>query len=335
MAGRRRLAANAAALAIAAGLTAAACAEAGTRDPLQVADTLQAATPAASPPAASRPAGRLYPLAGPVTALAVTNGVLAVAATNPDRVLLYSLADPAAAPRVAAASAPVAHLDTSAGHLLAAVPRAGVLLRIDPATAAARTVRLDGHPTAATTIDGRTVVALEDRVLVLDAQDRVVHTVGGFAGAAAVVGAKGRLAVLDRLRTALYTVDAGTGRRGPALRAGNGATNAVGDRFGRVLVTDTRDGELLAFTADPMIMRQRFPVPGAPYAIAYDARRDLAWVTLTERNEVVGFDVAGGEPVERYRLTTVRQPNAVTVDEVSGAVVVASGTDEGIQVVQP
>jgi len=112
------------------------------------------------------------------------------------------------------------------------------------------------------------------------------------------------------------------------------ATNAVGDRFGRVLVTDTRDGELLAFSADPLIMRQRFPVPGAPYAIAYDPVRDLAWVTLTERNEVVGFHVAGGEPVERFRLATVRQPNTVAVDPRSGAVIVGSGTGDGVQVVE-
>ena len=113
----------------------------------------------------------------------------------------------------------------------------------------------------------------------------------------------------------------------------DGATNAVGDRYGRVLVTDTRDGELLAFSAAPLIMRQRFPVPGGLYAIAYDRARDLAWVTLTERNEVVGFDVAGGEPVERYRLATVRQPNAVAVDPNSGALIVGSGTGDGIQVV--
>jgi DNA-binding beta-propeller fold protein YncE len=102
-----------------------------------------------------------------------------------------------------------------------------------------------------------------------------------------------------------------------------------------VLVTDTRGGELLAFSAGPLLMRQRYPVPGVPYALAYDSRRDLVWVTLTERNEVVGYYVAGGEPVERYRFPTVRQPNAVAVDPESGRVFVASADGGGVQVVQP
>jgi len=70
-------------------------------------------------------------------------------------------------------------------------------------------------------------------------------------------------------------------------------------------------------------------------AIAYDPARSLAWVTLTERNEVVGFDVRGGEPAEKYRFPTVRQPNSITVDERTARVFVGSATGEGIQVIQP
>jgi DNA-binding beta-propeller fold protein YncE len=312
--------------------------DASSGDPLQVAGALQAATPAASPPAAA-PAGHVQPLDANATAVAfdAATGTLAVAVTSPDRLLLYRLAELGAAPRVVDLPGATDQIDASTpGELL--VGAGGAVLRVDAASGATRTTPVDGQASAATTVGDDTVVTLPDRLLVLDSGGRVVHTVGGFAGAADVVAAGGRAAVLDRLRTALYSVDAGNGRLGPGLRAGGGATNAVADRFGRVLVTDTRDGELLAFTADPMIMRQRFPVPGAPYAIAYDPRHDLAWVTLTERNEVVGFDVAGGEPVERYRLATVRQPNAVAVDAGSGphgTVIIASGAGEGIQVVQP
>jgi DNA-binding beta-propeller fold protein YncE len=122
---------------------------------------------------------------------------------------------------------------------------------------------------------------------------------------------------------------------GAGLRAGDGATNAVTDRYGRILVVDTRGGELLAFGADPVFLRQRYPVPGGIYGIAYDGAHELAWVTLTERNEVVGFDVAGGEPVERHRFPTVHQPNAVAADPGTGRVFVASADGEGIQVIGP
>ncbi|ANZ40644.1 hypothetical protein BBK82_36230 [Lentzea guizhouensis] len=148
----------------------------------------------------------------------------------------------------------------------------------------------------------------------------------------------GRQVELDRLRSAVFemtTDDKGSPTRGPGLRAGEGATNAVADRFGRLLVVDTRGGEFIAFSIDPLIMRQRYPLPGAPYGIAYDAKRDIAWITLTERNEVVGLNVAAGEPSEKHRFATVRQPNTVSVDQETGRVTVTSGDNGGIQVISP
>ncbi|MGI5499412.1 YncE family protein [Lentzea sp. CA-135723] len=148
----------------------------------------------------------------------------------------------------------------------------------------------------------------------------------------------GRNVELDRLRSAVFemtTDDKGAETRGAGLRAGDGATNGVADRYGRLLVVDTRGGEFIAFSVNPLIMRQRYPMPGTPYGIAYDAKRDIAWITLTERNEVVGLNVAAGEPAEKYRFPTVRQPNTVSVDQESGRVTVTSGDNGGVQVISP
>ena len=148
----------------------------------------------------------------------------------------------------------------------------------------------------------------------------------------------GRDVELDRLRSAVFemtTDDKGAETRGAGLRAGDGATNGVPDRFGRLLVVDTRGGEFIAFSINPLIMRQRYPMPGTPYGIAYDGKRDIAWITLTDRNEVVGLNVAGGEPTEKHRFSTVRQPNTVSVDQESGRVTVTSGDNGGIQVISP
>ena len=130
-------------------------------------------------------------------------------------------------------------------------------------------------------------------------------------------------------------MDVSSGEISPGLRAGNGAGDAVADRFGRILVTDTRGGELLAFAGNPPILRQRFPLAGAPYAVAYDGHRDLAWVTLTGRDEVVGLRVAGGEPVVAYRFPTVHQPDAVAVDPTSGRVLVTAASGMGLQMIDP
>jgi hypothetical protein len=164
---------------------------------------------------------------------------------------------------------------------------------------------------------------------------RVKMITDDLASADQVFVADGHAAVLDRLRSALFQVDVEAGEVRLGLRAGQGATNGTVDEFGRVLVVDTRRGALLAFSLEPLLLRQRYPVPGSPYGIAYDARRNVAWVTVTETNEVVGFDVAGGEPQERYRFPTVRQPNSVTVDAHTGDVLVASGAGEGNQVIRP
>lgn len=165
---------------------------------------------------------------------------------------------------------------------------------------------------------------------------KAVKTIRGeLASADQVVVSGGNAAVLDRKRSALFDLDVDAGKVGLGLRAGQGATNAVADRFGRVLVVDTRTEALLAFSLDPVLLRQRYSVKGAPYGIAYDPERDLAWITLTARNEVVGYDVAGGEPELRHRFPTLRQPDSVTVDEHTGSVVVASAAGEGIQVIEP
>ncbi len=301
--------------------------------------TVPVAGPAAAPPAGSAPAGIRLDVGSPVSALLVDprTGVLAMAVSGPDRLLLFDSGDLSGPPREIALPGPAADLTLArpGGPLLVAVPRPGALLRIDLRDGTVARTDLDGEVRSAAVVGDRTVVALGDRVAVLDANSRVVATVPGFVDAASVVPVGDAVLVLDRAQTSLTVIDPVTADKGLALRAGEGATNAVGDRFGRVLVVDTRGGGLLAFEGQPLLLRQRYPVSGAPYGLAYDAQRDLAWVTLTARNQVVGYDVAGGEPVERYRFATVRQPDSVAVDPRSGQVVVGSSAGAGAQVIDP
>jgi DNA-binding beta-propeller fold protein YncE len=102
-----------------------------------------------------------------------------------------------------------------------------------------------------------------------------------------------------------------------------------------VLVTDSRTDTLIAFSADPVLERQSVPAPGVPYGVAVDTTRDIAWVTETKLNQVTGYQLTGGQPVRKYRLPTVRQPDSVAVDPVSGRVFVASADGGGVQVMQP
>lgn len=296
--------------------------------------------PASSPLGGPAPAGIVLSLGGPATDVVVDprTKTVAVALADPPRLWLMTL-DGAAPPRQVPLPGPAADLVLVAegGPLLVPVTAPGSLIQVPLDGGAPSRTDLDGPAQGAVAVGGATVVAMGTRLVVLDGI-RSPWTIPGFVDAARLVttGTDGTtIAVLDRGLTAVSLVDLSSGETSPALRAGDGATGAVADRFGRMLVTDARDGELLAFAGDPPLLRQRFPLPGAPYELAYDGRRDQVWVTLTARNEVVGLDVAGGEPVVVHRFPTVHQPDAVAVDPVSGRVIVVSASGAGLQVIDP
>jgi hypothetical protein len=314
------------------------CGTAGRSDAQQA---VVPAAPASAPLSGPAPAGTVVPLGAPATEVVVDprTRTVAVALADPPQLLLRALED-AAPSRQVPLPGPAADLVLAAdgGPLLVPITAPGSLIRVPLDGGAPSRTDLGGSAYGAVVVGSATVVALGDRLAVLDG-NRTRTTVSGFIAAARLVpaGTPGgtKIGVLDRGRSAVSVVDLSSGEISPALRAGNGAAGAVADRSGRMLVTDTRDGELLAFAGDPPVLRQRFPLPGAPFGLAYDGRRDLAWVTLTARDEVVGLGVAGGEPVIVHRFPTVHQPNAVAVDPVSGRVLVVSASGAGLQVIDP
>ena len=309
-----------------------------TGDDLQVADTVTAATPANSPAPAATPPGTVLPLSQHATAIAVdaAQHTAAVAVDNPPALLLYDLTSIDAAPKSVALPGRVDNLSTTGDLVLAPVRTANQLLRITLPAGTVDKITLTGGPVAANTQGDQTLVALHDtKSVAVMTGDKTDRTITGLASADQALPIGDKAVVLDRLRTAVFDLDPTAGTVGAGLRAGDGATNAVTDNYGRVLVTDSRGGELLVFKPDTLIELQRYPVPGTPYGIAYDPTRHLAWVTLTATNQVVAYDVAGGEPVEKHRIATVRQPNSVAVDPNTGRVLVASADGGGVQVINP
>lgn len=321
-----------------------ACATGEPSDELMVAEDPKAATAARSPAATAEPAGTVRALAGTPTSMVVDaeTRLLAVAVEKPSAVLLYPLGDTGTLGEPTTVSLPgpadTLTLARPGGPLLAASGSSGDLVRITLPGGTTAPARIGGEPVSAAGFGDQTLVAVRDRkgvaVLTGDTGDVERMISGGLYSADQVLATDRHAVVFDRLRNALFQLDVRAGTVDEGLRAGKGSTNAVTDRFGRVLVADTRGDALLAFSVDPLLMRQRYPVAGAPYGLAYDPRRDLTWVTLTKTNEVVGFDVAGGQPEERYRFPTVEQPNNVAVDPDSGRVIVASATGKGVQVIE-
>jgi hypothetical protein len=305
-------------------------------DDLQIVANPVAAKPAVSPAVTVKPAGQVL-TTGSVSALAVAQGTLVVALAQPPSLQLYDLNALASAPVNMPLYGKAEKLTVAPGRVEIAEPAQGVVQQLTLPDRKLTETKTGGQPASSIAygVDRLVAMGAAKDIQLLPASGPA-RTIGGqLYSADDVVDAGTGVVVLDRLRTAVFSVDVAAGKVNEGLRAGDGAANAVADSYGRVLVTDARAGALIAFSASPLIMRQRYPVPGGVYGIAYDAKRSLAWVTLTGRNEVVGFDVRGGEPVEKYRFPTVRQPDSVGVDDQSGRVIVGSAAGEGTQVIQP
>ncbi|UYP20993.1 hypothetical protein OED52_10305 [Rhodococcus sp. Z13] len=295
--------------------------------------TIEPATPAAAPEVGPAPAGDVRPLDTAIASLVVEPGTGTLAALSLDGAQVLLFDDATATPRTVDLPSTATTLAPGpAGTVLA--PAAGFVARVDVADGRVEEVLVDATAVSVAVLqDGTWLVGTDDgRVLLVDpATGDRTGSIGGLASADAFAVTDDGVAVLDRRQTSLTELDLDDRRLGAALRAGDGATQLVTDPFGRVTVTDTTDGELLVYTLDTIMLRQRYPVGPAPYAVTYDGTRDLVWVTLTGSNEVVGYDLSTGIPQERHRFATVRQPNSIAVDPDDAALVIASATGDGLQ----
>lgn len=320
-------------------LALAACSGNQSQDDLQAAPTLVAATPAASPPPTATPSGTVLRVPGDVSAMVLdaTSRTLAVAVTKPAQLLLYPIDSLRSDPKAVPLPGTVTHLSLAkpGGPVLAPVAGANEVVEVG-VTGTTSVVTVAGGPTSAATFDGKLLVTVPARNAVDEVVGtKVTRTITGEVNPEQILVANGKTVILDQIRSAVFDVNAVAGSVGAGLRAGQGATQAAVDGFGRVLVTDSRTDQLIAFSADPVLERQSVPATGVPYGIAVDTTRDIAWVTETKLNQVTGYQLTGGQPVRKYRLPTVRQPDSVAVDPVSGRVFVASADGGGVQVMQP
>ncbi len=296
-------------------------------------NTREPETAAASPEVSTTPAGTVAPadLGGPLTVrgLAVDAESSVVAILTEDGLLLGS---DGGSPRPVSLPSPGRSVHPGRDGEILVTTQDG-LVRVDTESGATTESAVDGGAISATVFeDGYAVGSATGRVSLLDADAAVTSSIGGLASVDGLVPAGDDIVALDTRQTSMTTVNVGGGRLGEALRAGDGATRTVGCANGAIVVSDTADDELMIFTGDDLIMRQRYPVAGSPFAVACDDAGTV-WVTTTATNEVVGFDVSGGIPVETARFPTVQQPDSLAVDSRSGRLFVGSNDGAGVQVI--
>ena len=317
--------------------------------------TIEPAGAATSPPPDRPPAGDVLALTGRPTAALFdpTTSSLAVftPGTDPQAPGTLTIIGPAGAARPVALPAGTTAIAGDGKGAVYATTRGG-FVTVDLATGGLAATTIDGHDATdftavARRVDGRLLVgSAAGAVYVLADQTSSGQTGSGqtgsdqtrvtaettiFSRVDAIVTEGETAVVLDRAQTSVTALNQ-QGAVQQALRAGLGATTIAADPAGRVLVTDTRGGQLLVFSVDPLIQRQGYPIGESPYAIA--SSNTLVWVSQTAINSVAGYDLGTGIPVEKVRYPTVRQPNSLAFDEVSGTLYVVSGSGDGIQVIR-
>ncbi|UGT93352.1 hypothetical protein LTS72_08780 [Mycobacterium ostraviense] len=319
-------------------------------NPLQTAPpTIPPAQPAVSPPVSQAPAGVIRPLGGHPKAALYDNGARRLAVLTPDAVPsapsgITVFDDAQTPPRVITLPEPATAM-TCDDHGTAYLAARGGYFVVDLSAGRITQVTVaDAAGTEFTAIarraDGKLVLGSADgAVYVLDSETagtaRVANRIKIFARVDSLVTQGNTAVVLDRGQTSVTTIGA-DGRAQQALRAGEGATTLAADPLDRVLVADTRGGQLLVYGCcserTPLILRQAYPVPQAPYGLA--GSHELAWVSQTASNVVIGYDLSTGIPVEKVRYPTVQQPNSLAFDDVSGTLYVVSGSGAGVQSIE-
>lgn len=299
-------------------------------------EELGAAEPGSSPPLTVQPAGVVTAFDAQPEGMAYDGqtDILAVAVREPNRLLLVQ-GSTGAVLRSVPLPGHARHLQMGGpgGPVLVPAEDSDTFLQVSLPDGVVTATEVGEYPhDAAQTESGRILVADErgGTLSVLDGAD-VVHRFLDVAQPGGVAAVGDVAAVIDVGDFTLTTYDVLAEEPLERVPAGAGPTHIVTDRRGGLIVADTRDNALLFFDIAPLAQRTRVSVDGTPYGLAYDERADLLWVTLTARNELVGFDLTGATAREVVRFSTVRQPNTIAVDPGSGRIWVASRTTGELQ----
>ena len=202
---------------------------------------------------------------------------------------------------------------------------------------------LDGTPTVATvTTDGRVFVGFKDSnqlhyyspsgdqlgeaetIVVSRSLDDLVH-VNNEHG-------EERLAVIDRDQTSITDIDLATNGPRGALRIGQGVgLNSVGrGDQGIFIAADTVQDQFQVFTLNDVVRQvQAAPTGKSPWAVLWDGKRQIAWVSTTGDNKVTGYRIDSGTPIQAAAFDSI--PNVRHILDSPDGNVLLFGADGATQ----
>jgi hypothetical protein len=303
--------------------------------------------PAKAPSLTRRPAGTVVGMPGAPEGLAADDagGILAVGLRSPDAVALVSVATGRVRKVVRLPGAP-RHLQLAgpAGPVLVPAEQVNQLFQVAlPGGRVVADTPVGRQPHDAAAVPGPSPVVFVGNEysntvsLVRGGKQVAVEPAprqpGGVAAArdgsvVVVVGVRGR-------RIEAYAPD---GRPLGTAPVGAGPTHVRAAPNGLFYVADTEGDAVIVFRVAADGPHQVGSVRTrccTPYGIAIDGRRGLVYVTLTATNQLESFRISGGGLVPDRTWPTVRQPNDVAVDEITGRVFVAGTDHDQLQLIDP
>lgn len=309
-------------------------------------EALPTSTPAAEPAAApesTMPAGAVVPLAGGPEGIVVTSsGIAAVGVRGPDGIRLLDAATGAERAFVPTSGAP-RHLSLAGpdGPVLAPLEQTDELLSVDPATGAVLDLVADvgRQPHDAVAVSDGTIVVTNEMgggvVFVRDGKVASSLPPGPVQpGGVAAVGDLAAVADVQGNGIWIY----GGEKLVTQAPLGTKLTHALSLGGDLAAFADTDGGAVFIERIGRDVSEiARIETPGKPYGLAFDPRRQLLLITLTESNVLRAVDIADpAAPRWVADIPTVRQPNSVAVDPVSGSVLVTGsdpGDDSSVQII--
>nr|WP_238399780.1 hypothetical protein [Corynebacterium macginleyi] len=297
------------------------------------------ATPAPSP-SGTDPVGTVINFKEDITDLAAVKDTIAV--RTADQVHIGNQGD------FAAKKAENIDIDSTCGDLSSSASRFVLacpdkVLLIDPsAPESPEEIAMDEdfQVTAATQISTGEVFVTADNTAVVGrykdgTRDGEISVEAGSDQILAVPNADGDDGIvrIQRSDSTIQNIDWPKDRAGGRLRVGQGVGQiAVGDN-GVVLASDTEGGRIAIYTSDDVVrLHQYGVVDGAPWAVAWDDSRELAWVTTTDNNIAHAYSIDKGVPKSRGDFATLADAQNIAALS-NGTIVVASASGQGLQFV--
>ena len=99
-----------------------------------------------------------------------------------------------------------------------------------------------------------------------------------------------------------------------------------------MFASDTTGDQLAVYTVSGAIrLHQLHPVDRSPYALAWDKKNKVVWVSSTGTNTLAAYDISSGVPVKKGSLPSAANINSMSARN-DGALVTASAS-EGLSII--